>query len=43
MDFETELKAIKKYLEAQKIAEQLEDKIRINREAYKYIDLEHID
>lgn len=43
MDFETELKAIKKYLEAQKIAEDLEDKIRINREAYKYISLEYID
>lgn len=42
MDFETEVKAIKKYLEAKKIAEDLEDKIRINREAYKYIDLEHI-
>lgn len=43
MDFETELKAIKKYLEAQKIAESLEDKIRINREVYKYISLEYID
>lgn len=42
MDFETEVKAIKKYLEAQKIAEELEDKIRINREAYKYISLEYL-
>jgi hypothetical protein len=40
MDFKTELQAIKNYLEAKKIAEDLEDKIRINREAYKYLSLE---
>ena len=42
MSFETELQAITEYLKAAKVAEQLEDKIRIGREAYKYIALEHI-
>ena len=42
MDFETELKAITEYRKAEKIADELQDKIRINREAYKYISIEDI-
>lgn len=42
MDFETELKAIAEYLKAAKIAEDLEDRIRVSRDDYKYISIEDI-
>lgn len=42
MNFETELKAIADYLEAAKLAEQLEDKIRLSRDHYKYVSIEDI-
>lgn len=37
LDFDTELAKIKKFRELEKLAEQAEDKILINREAYKYL------
>jgi hypothetical protein len=42
MNFEAELKAIADYLKAAKVAEQLEDKIRLSRDAYKYVSIEDI-
>jgi hypothetical protein len=42
MDFQTELKAIAEYLKAAKVAEELEDKIRLYRDDYKYVSLEDI-
>jgi len=42
MDYETELNAIAEYLKAAKVAEQLEDKIRLYRDAYKYVSIEDI-
>lgn len=42
MNFETELKAIAKYLMAVSVAEELENKIRLYRDDYKYVSIEDI-
>lgn len=42
MDFDTEVKAISAYLKAAKVAEELENKIRLYRDDYKYISIEDI-
>lgn len=40
LDYNTELMAIKKYLEAQRLADIAEEEIQIGKDAYKYISLE---
>lgn len=42
MDYETELKAIADYLKAAKLAEKLEEKIRLYRDSYRYVSIEDI-
>lgn len=42
LDYETELAAIKEFRKLEKLAETAEEKINVNREAYKYISLEDL-
>jgi hypothetical protein len=42
LDFETEVKSIKLFREAEKLAEEAEERININREAYRYLTLDYL-